>query len=325
MNEQPKAVFGLVTDIQYANCGDRLTKDGLRRRYYRASLNLLQNAVDYWQSFEEANHIELKFIIQLGDLIDGQAGELNESHESMSKVLSILKGKKTSVMTHEPTLLNVWGNHDLYNFKRSELINMPLNTARVLNYNERGMNSNYYLYEVSDKLNLICLDLYELAIIGYDRSEPIYAAALELIEAHKSNNSSHEDLKYLRYNGAAMQPQLTWLTEQLEMCRKLSKKVIIAGHIPLRHESSCYTTLPFNSTEILDIIYEYERVCVAYFAGHYHEGGHFMDEHNILHITFPAVLETPPDNNSYATVQVFENKILVEIVHLTKTTFEIAI
>ena len=202
---------------------------------------------------------------------------------------------------------------------------MPLNTARVLNYNQRGINSNYYFYEVSDKLNLICLDLYEFAIIGYDKSEPIYAAALDLINAHYSNNSSDEDLKYLRYNGAALQPQLTWLKEQLEMCRKQSKKVILAGHIPLRHESSCFTTLPFNSTEILDIIYEYERVCVAYFAGHYHEGGHFMDEHKILHIAFPAVLETPPEKNSYSTVQVFEDIVRVEMVHLTKKTFEIAI
>ena len=115
MKEKPKVVFGLVTDIQYANCKDRLTKDGIRKRYYRNSLNLLQNAVDCWQNFEEANHIKLKFILQLGDLIDGQAGELNESHESMNKVLRILNGK-TNGITHEPILLHVWGNHDLYNF-----------------------------------------------------------------------------------------------------------------------------------------------------------------------------------------------------------------
>jgi len=240
----------------------------------------------------------------------------------MTKVLNIFN----------KNVLHVWGNHEMYNFKRSELIDTPLNTARVLNYERRGVNSNYYMYEVSASLSLICLDLYELAVIGYDENDPAYAQALQLIKAHNDNanlndatDCSDEDSKYVAYNGGAMQTQLDWLQEMLELCKIQSKKVIIAGHIPLRPESSSYKTLPFNSDKILEIVYAHKDVCVAYFGGHYHEGGSFKDEHNILHITFPAILETPSDMNSYATVRVFDRKILIEIVYLTNETFEIDI
>ena len=314
--EQPHVMFGIVTDIQYANCDDCMSYDGLRKRYYRNSVTLLQNAVANWEQ------LPLKFILQLGDLVDGKAHLINDSHDSMNKVLNIFN----------KNVLHVWGNHEMYNFKRSELINTPLNTARVLNYERRSANANYYLYEVSEGLNLICLDLYELAVIGYDESDLVYAEALQLIKAHNPNTNlndgtdcTDEDSKYVAYNGAPTQTQLDWLREMLEMSKTQSKKVIIAGHIPLRPESSSYKTLPFNADQILEVIYAYKEVCVAYFGGHYHEGGSFKDEYNILHITFPAILEAPPDMNAYSTVKVFEKKILIDIVYLTNETFEIDI
>jgi len=45
---------------------------------------------------------------------------------------------------------------------------------------------------------------------------------------------------------------------------------------------------------------------------HDHQGGYFRDKHNIHHVTFAAILETPANSNAYATVKVFDDKVSVE-------------
>lgn len=61
------------------------------------------------------------------------------------------------------------------------------------------------------------------------------------------------------------------------------------------------------------MIDSFARVCVAHFAGHFHGGGFFKDENEIVHITFPAIVETSPESMAYSTVKVFEKKAVVEI------------
>ncbi len=60
------------------------------------------------------------------------------------------------------------------------------------------------------------------------------------------------------------------------------------------------------------MIWSFDRTVIAYFAGHDHCGGYFRDKNNIHHITFAAVLETPPNSNAYATIKVFDDKVSVE-------------
>jgi manganese-dependent ADP-ribose/CDP-alcohol diphosphatase len=45
-------------------------------------------------------------------------------------------------------------------------------------------------------------------------------------------------------------------------------------------------------------------------------GGYFRDKSNIHHLTVPAIIETPPNTNSFATIKVFDNKISIEGVGL---------
>ena len=83
---QPRFSFGVLTDIQY---GDQATAG---KRDYRASLRKLREAVP------ELNREQLDFVIQLGDLIDSKAVDLEP-------ILSVF-----NQLT--PPRYNVLGNHD---------------------------------------------------------------------------------------------------------------------------------------------------------------------------------------------------------------------
>ena len=57
----------------------------------------------------------MKFIAQLGDLVDSKAKSNNTSKADCDRVLEELKKAKSEY------LVNIIGNHELYNFKRKEL------------------------------------------------------------------------------------------------------------------------------------------------------------------------------------------------------------
>ncbi len=119
--------------------------------------------------------------------------------------------------------------------------------------------------------------------------------------------------------------QLSWLRSQLENCKSHSKKAIVCGHVPIRR-STCGDSnyMALNSAKVLSLINSYSGVCVAYFAGHFHSGGSFKDcKNNILHVTFPAIVEADPQNNCFSTIRIFEEKIIIEILTNESKTFEI--
>ena len=76
-----------------------------RNRYYRNSINLVKEAVKDWRS----NH-DLKFVIQLGDLIDGKSNAINDSARALDVVLTELKNSFRESNTEE--ILHIWGNHE---------------------------------------------------------------------------------------------------------------------------------------------------------------------------------------------------------------------
>ena len=111
--------------------------------------------------------------------------------------------------------------------------------------------------------------------------------------------------------------QLDWLRDQLSDCQRMGQKAIICGHMPIERRASSLNNLPLNVDEVRSAINSFPNVCVAYLAGHCHPGGDFKDENGILHITVPGIVEVKPGSNSYATAQVFENKVLIELVSVT--------
>jgi len=96
--------IGLLTDIQYADVDDGKSYDQKRHRYYRNSLNLVKEAITNWKT-----NYDIKFLIQLGDLIDGKAKPINESMKSLETVISEMKNLFTDESKQE--ILHIWGNH----------------------------------------------------------------------------------------------------------------------------------------------------------------------------------------------------------------------
>lgn len=83
--------------------------------------------------------------------------------------------------------------------------------------------------------------------------------------------------------------------------------------------------MPYNHEEIQALLSSYKNTCVGYFAGHYHDGGSFRDEDNILHITFPCIVEGQADSNSFSIVKVYESKVEIENVTDDVKFYEIKI
>lgn len=63
---RPVFSFGVIADIQYCDCDDATNFAGTEHRKYRDTLRQTELAVASW------NQAKVNFVVQLGDLIDGQ-------------------------------------------------------------------------------------------------------------------------------------------------------------------------------------------------------------------------------------------------------------
>ena len=296
----PLFTFGIFADVQYADVDD-LIKYG-RKRYYRSSIENLSQALQKWKTDSD-----FKIVLQLGDLID--ARQSKSVDESLDTVLNIFKTENYDTNK----VLHIWGNHELTAFNRNELNKTILNTSNLLHQNSEA---NYYYYDLSDRLRIICLDEYEFSIFGFEKNDSIFKQATAflhdkslLIKNSNDPNITKYMNRFLMYNGAISNLQLIWLKDQLEFCDKTNKKVILAGHIPLMSETSDGCAV-WNSEEIMDLLWSFDNLVLVYLAGHYHDGGYYLDKKNIHHLTLNGMLETPPkSDNSFVTVYVYENQI----------------
>jgi manganese-dependent ADP-ribose/CDP-alcohol diphosphatase len=181
--DKPLVVFGILTDVQYANC-ENGASHGVPR-YYRNSLELVRNAVRAWKAYEESNNQELKFVIQLGDLLDGKTAKIEEPLDALDRVLACFEHFH-SPNDGQTRLLHIWGNHEFYNFKRDALVSTALNSARVFSPSHTS-KANYYRYAVTDKLALICLDFYLYSILGHGSDDQNYQEALCFLKSYNPN------------------------------------------------------------------------------------------------------------------------------------------
>ena len=270
---QPNVTFCLLTDIQYADVEDGTSYDKLRARYYRNSLNLVKEAIKNWKQIPN-----IKFLIQLGDLVDGKCKHINDSKPAMHKVLNelnrLFENDKTQNANETiPNLLHIWGNHEFYNFSRDELVLTELNTAKHLNPSVHS-KANYYTFRVNDKLKLICLDFYDFSCLGYDESSDEYKKAYDYLTSHNKNEDldlvdglNGNDTRFSLMNGAVSVSQLNWLKEELTVCKSNDERAIVCGHLPIHHKSCDASCLSWNHKELLDIIWSFEKTVIAYFAG----------------------------------------------------------
>lgn len=226
IREKPHITFGIIADVQYADCDDGTDYSKTRERFYRNSLNLLKNAINDWKRLDDP----VAFVLQLGDLIDGKnnIGGDSNSKRALSTALHPLNS------LHIP-IYHVVGNHELYNLNRSFYLTSSLNSSLSLSI-ETATNHLYYTFLPYPKLRIVALDTYEIGLLGYKDSledDNYKTAQMWMRERNKNEDiNSVEGLsglekRWAAYNGGISEKQLQWLSQVLQKAQSKEENVII--------------------------------------------------------------------------------------------------
>lgn len=323
--KEPVVTFGVLTDVQYADCDDRIASyDPSKTRFYRGSLKQVDEAFKYW----EKPGSRVKFVLQLGDIIDGLNRYHGGSHLGLRRTLEHFE-QHSSI----PTFHTV-GNHELYNFDRKELaslfyesvmkIDVPLEMFHPVKPVENDSMSAtpilYYKFCPVPNLKCISLDCFDVSVLGYNAQHPKYQEASKVLHSKHGHDVFDDwdcdgplqglDVRFQQMNGAVGEEQLAWLGQELEESDELGQKVIVFGHVSLHPDSSDWSCLLWNYEEVMNIFHQHKCV-VAYFSGHTHASGYALDTHGISYIAFTGILETPPNTSAFATVSYYEDRLEV--------------
>ncbi|CAG5131968.1 unnamed protein product [Candidula unifasciata] len=308
--QKPHMTFGIISDIHYADCEDGTNFLKTRERFYRNSLSLLKNAVNDWKSGVDP----VAFVLQLGDLIDGK--NKNGGEIAVKKALNTVLHPLNSLYV---PVYHVIGNHELYNLNRSFYLSSPLNSSLSLSI-ETSSTHFYYTSLPHPRLRIIALDTYEVSLLGYgDRTEDEnFKTAQKWFQEHNHNQDVNNicgleglERRWAAYNGGVSDSQLRWLSQILMKANTKQENVIIFSHVAMQCQckdgSVC---LAWNYNDVMDIVRQYQCV-IAIFAGHEHIGWDYLDDHGVQHITFPAVIETRPGGNAYATGRLYDQFLTI--------------
>lgn len=336
--------FGVISDVQFADVDDMTNYEGTTMRYYRNSVNLLQQAVQNWMK-DEAN-----FVLQLGDIIEGNHVARKDRDKTLNTVIDCCKELKCYVC-------HLWGNHEFYLFSRKELANTSLNSKVVIadeketslakpNHSSNGntgqlpnsyttdlSNDNilinnilhkfvrnsdsghkyYFTFSPHKDFKFIALDSYDISVCGREDGDEELEIASKIMTEKNSNANWNSPMglnepHYVKFNGGLSIEQLQWLDNELKISDELGQRVIILSHVPFHPKSTIPFCIVWNYQEVLDILWKHS--CVkACLCGHTHGAGNFKDQSGIQHFVFPAVLECAKSDNAFATVNAYERKL----------------
>jgi manganese-dependent ADP-ribose/CDP-alcohol diphosphatase len=255
--------FGLFADVQYAD------KEAQGPRHYRESAAKLKACV------ADFNQRELAFVVNLGDLIDGQGAQ---SEPQLKQMLELLKPLRAP-------LHHVIGNHCL-EVERPALM-------RALH-----LSSPYYGFQ-HQGWRFVVLDGMDVSLKSAPESAEVEAAHAWL---RKNPNLP-------TYNGALGQRQLAWLKQELAEAQQRQQRVMVFCHHPLEVSASDASSVLWNHAEVAKLLAGFGCVA-AWFNGHDHRGG-YAARNGIHHVTLPGIVEAPADGKRYAVVEVYADRLIL--------------
>ena len=340
-NAGPSYTFGLVTDIQHAPIPDGTSFKG-NPRYYRHALEAAEHAARH---FEEE---KVQVAVNLGDTIDGKcsnvarwggtprvADDSSEEKKSENEARSLahvgheaIDNVVKALSNYSGRFLHAYGNHELYNFPRTELakkLSIPFQleqTNELVGYYGHLLEEPLNTSDTDMKIRFLFMDSYDICLLDRcsETSRKHKAAHEILLENNPNypqNCNSPENLegvprRFVGFGGAVDLPQLEWLEDSLRQARDRGERVIICSHQPIHPDSTFPTCLIWNYEDVLSLIRRYSDVVIASFSGHAHKGGYVRDEESGVHFRcFDAMLESPPPIRTYAIVDVFDDKMVI--------------
>lgn len=257
--------FGIIADIQYCDCGTRGS------RFYRNSLQKLEKSID------DFNKEEVRFIVNLGDLVD------RDTPRNLDSVLVRLG--KSNVPVY-----NLTGNHDYDNVTNNDQL-----------YKQLDMPGEYYAIR-EDNWCFIMLNTNEVssyANVEGTSKEVELAKMLQKIKDEKLPNGAS-------YNGGVSKRQIQWLKSELEKSQQDSVNTLIFSHHPI-YGAEGLTAL--NDLEITELLSRYPTV-KGVISGHHHPSA-FGVYKDIPFITTAGMIETETEN-AYGMVTIYPDKIELE-------------
>lgn len=245
--KEPIVTFGVLADVQYADCDDRPPPCDAagKTRFYRSALHHVDKAFDHWK----APASKAKFVLQLGDIIDGLNRTHGGSHSGLARTLSHFE-KHASI----PTFHTV-GNHELYNFDRKELAALFYNSIKKLDIppemfcptkpSEENPSIStpvlYYKFSPVNSVKCISLDCFDVSVLGYDEANLNYQEAAKVLTSRHGHSVFEDwdsngsllglDVRFQQMNGALGKEQMMWLDAELKESDELGQKVIVYGNI----------------------------------------------------------------------------------------------
>lgn len=207
--EQPIFRFGCIADIQYCDIDDASNFAGTEVRMYRGTLKQTRAAVEHWNSLSSP---EVSFVLQLGDLIDGQnAGGYGAGLTFAEPQSGIALSRVARELARcVAPIYHAIGNHELYNFDwsgiRARLQGRPVasqrsdwqvtaDTASTPTQPPVGGESAtsssqpaapvepFAIRPAGGGWTFLMLNCYAVSV-EQDKSLPGYKAAMELIRVH---------------------------------------------------------------------------------------------------------------------------------------------
>lgn len=261
--------FGLLTDVQYA---DKETAG--KRRYREALVNLEQCVLDLKTR-------DLDFVVHCGDIIDGR--ELAaETNQDLTRVLDIFS--ELNVPVH-----HVIGNHCL-EVPRTQLL-------------ERlGLKRSYSSFALGG-WRFIIVDALAFSVCGLPADSPELAANTQWLENHRGTERSSLN----PWNGGLGETQRAWLQQELALAADAKQHAVVFSHLPVLAASSTDRHLLWDHEEVLAIL-DAAPAFAAWVNGHDHAGG-FAERNQRSFLTLPAMVNAAPENNAYAVVEAYPDRL----------------
>ncbi|MBN9659827.1 MAG: metallophosphoesterase [Acidobacteria bacterium] len=265
MAQQPVFSFGAIADVQYADKEDAI---GRQYRVSTAKLSACANLL---------NRERLEFVVQMGDLIDEGAGNL--------EVIRRIYGQIQAPRYH------VLGNHDF-------------TVGRATLLPALGLEKPYYEFSKKGWTFVVLDGMNESVAGGWPEGDPHAAAGRASLEALKKAGVSNAQT----WNGAVAPMQRQWLREALSRAGANGQRVIVFSHFPVLAASCRPEHLLWDHEEVLRIL-ESSPATAAYINGHDHRGGAAVHA-GIPYLTLPGMVEHAV-NESCQVVDVYPDALVM--------------